>query len=514
MTAHFLANMWWWESAPYVSKLNKKHCTLANDSGHDYHIISKRHSMEPSTWEESYSIRVDLGLRYTLSHHNYHRYRRTGDVEDSHRKYEPFKANSRLLTSIHFHIIFTMGGQLKRIEPASCTCLQEDQEVWNILRDNGVTTFLERMSGYSALVSYGALATWSRGRVQIGNTHFTISTNAIASVTGLPASGVVYFKRSLQAELQDFIAKGEKLTKYLSGYVRESLLPPWDRVAESLKHSINLVREGEGPILHQGLLYLLYKFVASPAELTLFPPKHGRSRCTPTSSPLPSPASRPSSSHHRHLQVSSDSDSDVTIMGSSFTGFAPPVSLICPPPSPGQTCLEDPDVVVAFTASSPASSSELHLSDALLGLAKLYPDSPDSGLIGLDEELKEEGLNFQRGTENIIMDDSEISPQDIQMEAAPNWEDTATGNTTKDNIGTVADTNNHPEERHVELVTSILAKLQRSFSVLKAWEIFTDNTRAAITKDCSELLTLADQLAEESGSIQAKNIVIELKKLL
>ncbi|KAH9325695.1 hypothetical protein KI387_005873, partial [Taxus chinensis] len=124
---------------------------------------------------------------------------RTGDVEDSRRKYEPFKANSHLLTSIHFHGFFTMGGQLKRIEPASCSCLQKDQEVWNILRDNGVTTFLERMTGYSALVSYGALANWSNGRVHISNTHFTISTNAIASVTSLPASGAVYFKRSLQA---------------------------------------------------------------------------------------------------------------------------------------------------------------------------------------------------------------------------------------------------------------------------------------------------------------------------
>ncbi|KAH9311938.1 hypothetical protein KI387_026973, partial [Taxus chinensis] len=108
----------------------------------------------------------------------------------------------------------------------------EDQEVWNILRDNGITTFLERMYGYLALVSYGALAAWSRGRLHIGNTPFTISTNAITSVTGLPTSGVVYFNKTLQVELQDFIAKGEKLKKYLSGYIQESILPPWDRVAE------------------------------------------------------------------------------------------------------------------------------------------------------------------------------------------------------------------------------------------------------------------------------------------
>ncbi|KAH9310672.1 hypothetical protein KI387_025707, partial [Taxus chinensis] len=274
----------------------------------------------------------------------------------------------------------------------------------------------------------------------------------------------------------------------------------------SLEHSINLVREGEGPILHQGLLYLLFKFIASPVELTLFPPKHGWPRHTPTSSPIPSPTSLPSSSHCHRRQVSSDSDSDIAIMGSSFMGFAPLVSLVRPPPSPGKTCLADPVAFVVLTASSPASSLELRLSDTLLGLAQLYPDSPNYGLIGLDVEFKEEALNFQWSPDNIIMEDRDTSPQDVQMDVVPNWKDVASGNTTKVNIEIAANTENHPEDHHVELVTSILAKLQRSFSVLKAWEIVTENTRAAITKDYSELLTLADQLANELGSIQAKNI--------
>ncbi|KAH9297341.1 hypothetical protein KI387_029023 [Taxus chinensis] len=446
MTAPFLANLlWWWVSVPYVNKLNKKNPTLNKGGGHDYLIMMKRRSTEPSTWDESYFTRADLVLRCALSHHNHN----------------------------------------------------------------------------------SALATWSRGRVQIGNTSFTISTNAIASVTGLPASGAVYFKRSLQAELQDFIDKGEKPTKYLSGYVSGIPAPPLGQgrrsnyeifhhrwAIQSLEHSLNLAREGEGPFLHQGLLYLLFKCIASPAEIAHFPSKSGRSRRTPTSSPLPSPASRPTSSQHRRLQVSSDSDSEVAIVGSSFAGFAPPVSPVSPPHSPGQTCLDLPDVDVVVTASSPVSSSELRLSDALLGLAKLYPDSPESGPVDMDEEPNEEGLNLQSGTENFIMVDSGIIPQDIQMEAPSKVEDTVTGNIVGDDDGTAADTSNQPEDRQVELVSSILAKLQRSFSFLKAWEIFTDNTRAAITKDFSELIALCDQLAEESGSIHAKHTVKELRKLL
>ncbi|KAH9300072.1 hypothetical protein KI387_011655, partial [Taxus chinensis] len=69
-------------------------------------------------------------------------------------------------------------------------------------------------------------------RVQIGNTSFTISTNAIANATSLPAAGDIYFRRSLHAELQDFIAPGDRPIKYLSGYTRDSLPSPWDRVAE------------------------------------------------------------------------------------------------------------------------------------------------------------------------------------------------------------------------------------------------------------------------------------------
>ncbi|KAH9294509.1 hypothetical protein KI387_040286, partial [Taxus chinensis] len=94
----------------------------------------------------------------------------------------------------------TMGGQLKRLEPATCDSVKENVEVWNILLENGITTFLEKMTGYSAMVSYTVMASWSKGWVQIGNTRFTISTNAIADATGLPAAGDIYFKHSLHAE--------------------------------------------------------------------------------------------------------------------------------------------------------------------------------------------------------------------------------------------------------------------------------------------------------------------------
>ncbi|KAH9291605.1 hypothetical protein KI387_043208, partial [Taxus chinensis] len=234
---------------------------------------------------------------------------------------------------------------------------------------------------------------------------------------------------------------------------------------------------------------------------------------TPTSSPIPSPASHPSSSRRHHRQVSSDSDSDVEILGPSIVGFVPPVSLVRPP-SLSLTSITDLVALVALIASSTTSSSELRLSNTLLGLSQLYPDSPESDPIGLEVELKVEGLNFQLDADNIIMEDRDTNPKDVQMDVVPNWKDSASGNIEKANTDSATDTENHPEDCHVELVTSILAKLQCSFSILKSLETFTENTKATITKDCTELLMLVDQLADELGSIHANNFMIELKKFL
>ncbi|KAH9302381.1 hypothetical protein KI387_013964, partial [Taxus chinensis] len=77
--------------------------------------------------------------------------------------------------------------------------------------DYGISTFLERMAGHSTLVSYAVMETSARGRVQIGNTIFHISMNAIAAATSLSAAGDIYSKCSLQEEVQYFTVPGEIL---------------------------------------------------------------------------------------------------------------------------------------------------------------------------------------------------------------------------------------------------------------------------------------------------------------
>ncbi|KAH9292834.1 hypothetical protein KI387_041983 [Taxus chinensis] len=404
------------------------------------------------------------------------------------------------------------GGTAKHLEPAACDSVKNDVEVWNILLENGITTFLERMAGYSALVSYAVMASWSKGQVQIGNTRFTISTNAIADATGLPAAGDIYFRRSLHAELQDFIAPGDRPVKYLSGYTRDSLPPPWDRVAEvimryftidgryrlSLEHSVQLARDGEGAILHQGLLYLLFSDVASHADLIRFPPKTGRRRRSPSPSPRPSSTSLRSSQCRHRLHLSSDSDSDVAILSPPLVVSEPPVNPVFPS---HLSCLFLEGTDTSFKAVSPVSSPDSSLAADILGLAKLYPDSPDSEQ--LENIQPVDDPTTQAARNNPPFDDRD-PPADTRHSSPclnPTPAEPETADTQRD-------------DRRVDMVSSILNKLQRAFKALKAWEAFTESTKCAIAKDYSELITLAEQLADDSGSPRARTAVSELKKLL
>ncbi|KAH9293702.1 hypothetical protein KI387_041094 [Taxus chinensis] len=431
-----------------------------------------------------------------------------------------------------------MGGQLKRLEPDNCESFKNDGEVWNILMENGIATFLEKMAGHSALVSYAVTASWTKGRVQIGNTRFSISTNAIADATGLPAAGDIYYKRSLHAEIQDFNAPGDRPVKYLSGYTRNSLPSPWDRVAEvimryftidgryrlvfgphlfilshlrwgkkinlaaflfqSLEHSVQLAREGEGVILHQGLLYLLFSVAASHADLLRFPPKLGRRRHSPSPSPRPSSSSLRSSRRRRRLLLSSGSDSDVAILSPPRAASIPPATLSFPTPL---SCFYLEGTEASGRASSPVSSPDFSQAAALLGLAQLYPDSPDPEQLDINQPVVEP-ISQSAGSkalfdEKILAADSLHSPPLMESNPA----DSEAADAKRDNS-------------RADMVSSILSKLQRAFKALKAWEAFTDSTRTAIADDCAELIKLAELLAKDSGSPRAKNTVSKVKKLL
>ncbi|KAH9311979.1 hypothetical protein KI387_027014, partial [Taxus chinensis] len=75
-------------------------------------------------------------------------------------------------------------------------------------------------------------------------------------------------------------------------------------------------------------------------------------------------------------------------------------------------------------------------------------------------------------------------------------------------------TDTQRDDHRVDMFSSILKKLQCAFKDLKSWEAFTESTKCTISKDFSELITLAEQLADDSGSPRARTTVSELKNLL
>ncbi|KAH9314334.1 hypothetical protein KI387_022961 [Taxus chinensis] len=343
-----------------------------------------------------------------------------------------------------------MGGQLKRLEPDNCDSVKNDGEVWNIMLENGIATFLERMAGYSALVSYAVTASWSKGRVQIGNTRFTISTNAIADATGLPAAGDIYFKRSLHAEIQDFNAPGDRPVKYLSGYTRDSLPPPWDRVAEVIMRYFTI--DGR------------YRLVYGPHFFILSHLRWGKK---------------------------------INLAAFLFQSLEHSVQLA----RDGEGAILHQGTDASFQAASPVSSPDSSLAADILGLAKLYPDSPDSEQFENNQPV-DDPITQSAGN-NTLFDDK-VPPADT-FHSSPILDSTPAAPESADT---------QRDDCRVDMVSSILNKLQRAFKALKAWEAFTESTKTAIANDCSELINLAEQLANDSGSPRARTAVSELKKLL
>ncbi|KAH9313125.1 hypothetical protein KI387_028160, partial [Taxus chinensis] len=82
----------------------------------------------------------------------------------------------------------------------------------------------------TVIVSSSILASWKKGKVKVGSTKFEIKIELIASATGLPADGDIYFKHSLKAKMGDFLKKKERVNKYQSRFEHDSLPTPWDRV--------------------------------------------------------------------------------------------------------------------------------------------------------------------------------------------------------------------------------------------------------------------------------------------
>ncbi|KAH9292624.1 hypothetical protein KI387_042190, partial [Taxus chinensis] len=124
------------------------------------------------------------------------------------------------------------------------------------------------------------------------------------------------------------------------------------------------------------------------------------------------------------------------------------------------------------------SLSEQPIPEVLLELSILYPES-------LDLEP---------------MDSPHAATNDVDMEIDGNLNQSQTVTPQMDS--------------HVKMVSSILAKLQRDFEVLKTWKDLTDTSRTIIDKECVRILTLANTLAEKIDTDAVRKVVQELRNIL
>ncbi|KAH9292882.1 hypothetical protein KI387_041936, partial [Taxus chinensis] len=155
--------------------------------------------------------------------------------------------------------------------------------------------------------------------------------------------------------------------------------------------------------------------------------------------------------------------------------------MVLPPPSPGQSSAATVSLHSLGTSPvelQPDSLSEQPIPEVLRELSILYPESPD-----LEP-----------------MDSPHAATNDVDMEID--------GNLNQSPVVT-------PQmDSHVKMVSSILAKLQRAFEVLKTWKDLTDTSKAIIDKECVRILTLADTLAEKIDTDAVRKVVQELRNIL
>ncbi|KAH9300049.1 hypothetical protein KI387_011632, partial [Taxus chinensis] len=142
-------------------------------------------------------------------------------------------------------------------------------------------------------------------------------------------------------------------------------------------------------------------------------------------------------------------------------------------------------------ASSPVSSPDYSQAADLLGLAKLYPDSPGSEQCDVSQPVADP-ISQAAGSKALL---DEIFFAADTLHSTPLMESNPADSESADAKG---------DQCRADMVSSILSKLQRAFKALKDWEAFTESTRNVIANDCTELIKLADLIANDSGSPRAK----------
>ena len=62
-----------------------------------------------------------------------------------------------------------MGGQRKRVEPASCKEWMKKMKVWDIIRRRNFIGYMERLKGNNPAITQQFIKSWRDGSIMVGN---------------------------------------------------------------------------------------------------------------------------------------------------------------------------------------------------------------------------------------------------------------------------------------------------------------------------------------------------------
>ncbi|KAH9322088.1 hypothetical protein KI387_016727, partial [Taxus chinensis] len=289
------------------------------------------------------------------------------------------------------------------------------------------------------------------------------------------------------------------------------------------------VRASKGNLLHQHLIYLLFKYVMDAHALNHFPTIIGLARHHPPPSPLPHPVTR-----HllRHLNPLPSFDPKVEITSHCDAISSPPAYSLpqfldsTTPAVDSHSSLVSPSLVSRSVVPPNLDALDTvkvdPISEILLRLTNAYHDSPiissSGGKLDVSKEMEEDSsfeveevVEEEKGyaEEDVVKDiteeiSDEVSEKEVIEEAA---EDVPT---QEADLEPSVDADKRVKTT-VELIHGILGNITIVFNVIRRCKITTDTTWPHLYNNCKDLLNVVETFVSKIEDSAVKEVIEELK---
>lgn len=135
-----------------------------------------------------------------------------------------------------------MGGAPCQIEPSADPEWKNNEELWNLLNQGGITNFIEKIQGHDKSISIQFVKDWKDRKVEYGGQKVLINEELIAEAIGLGMDGYRFFNKRIDrpAEERKFVEGNEKLVFVTMGLQVSFIPPPFNEVTRMMVRYISL----------------------------------------------------------------------------------------------------------------------------------------------------------------------------------------------------------------------------------------------------------------------------------